>query len=207
MVKINPLNMVWMNDPERFIINKKEVFIETSPYTSLWSRTYFKTVSSNAPILVLPVEKNFTFSAKVSYTFKEVNDQAGIVVYANENNYLKACVLRYNNKLNLLSTTLTHHGYSDMACREIGEGINTMYFRLSHRDGDFLVENSFDGVHYKQMRLFHLRMREGQFNIGVYACSPNDSSFDSKFSNLRLTKCIWKEYEEGEKIAWDLEKD
>ena len=39
MVKVNPLMMRWMNDPERFIINENEVFIETSPYTALWSRT------------------------------------------------------------------------------------------------------------------------------------------------------------------------
>ena len=58
MVKVNPLMMRWMNDPERFIINENEVFIETSPYTALWSRTYFKTVSSNAPILIFPVEEN-----------------------------------------------------------------------------------------------------------------------------------------------------
>lgn len=207
MVKVNPLMMRWMNDPERFITNENEVFIETSPYTALWSRTYFKTVSSNAPILIFPVEENFTFSAKVSYVLNEINDQAGIVIYANADNYLKACVLRLNDDTNLLSTTLTYHGYSDISSREIGDGINSMSFRLSHRDGDFLIENSFDGIHYKHMRMFHLKMREGHFNVGVYACSPYDSSFDAKFSNMEITECIWKEYKEGELRLWNSKID
>ena len=172
MARINPLMMRWMNDPERFIINEKEIIIETSPYTSLWSRTYFKNVTFNAPILIFPVEENFTFSAKVNFSFNEVDDQAGILVHANSDNYLKACVQCYDNSTNLLSTTLTSHGYSDIASREIGNFIQIVYLRLSHRDGDFLIENSFDGIHYKHMRMFHLKMREGHFNVGIYACSP-----------------------------------
>ncbi len=207
MGKINLNEMKWMNDPERFIVNENEIIIETSPYTQLWSRTYFKCVCANAPMLILPVEENFTFSAKVNYVFNEVNDQAGIIIYANSDNYLKACVQCLDSSTNLLSTTLTHHGYSDIASREIGSGVAYMYFRLSHRDGDFLIENSFDGVHYKHMRMFHLKMREGYFNVGVFACSPYNSSFDAKFSKLSIDDCIWPEYKKGEIRLWNSKID
>ncbi|WP_036830595.1 DUF1349 domain-containing protein, partial [Photobacterium sanctipauli] len=69
------------------------------------------------------------------------------------------------------------------------------------------IESSFDGVNFKQMRIFHLhKLGEtteamGKCNppqtalntvkFGVYACSPLKSSFTATFSDMQLEPCKW----------------
>lgn len=71
-----------------------------------------------------------------------------------------------------------------------------MYYRLSRRNSDFCIENSFDGVNFKQMRIFHLFEGGEQINFGIYACSSTESSFKAIFSEICISECLWKAHEE-----------
>ena len=42
---------------------------------------------------------------------------------------------------------------------------------------------------------FYVALDEGKIKFGVYACSPEDSSFTAVFSNIELTECAWKAHE------------
>lgn len=41
------------------------------------------------------------------------------------------------------------------------------------------------------MRICHLSKGDGVISFGVYACSPEDSSFTAKFSNFDFGECQW----------------
>ena len=66
-----------------------------------------------------------------------------------------------------------------------------MWYRLSRREDDYRVECSADGEHFSQMRICHLWEGAGKIRFGIYACSPEDSSFTAVFTDLRLTECAW----------------
>lgn len=66
-----------------------------------------------------------------------------------------------------------------------------MYYRLSRRKSDFCIESSIDGVHFKQMRIAHLFEGSENINIGIYACSPEQSSFTATFTEIEFTECKW----------------
>ncbi|MBE6577660.1 MAG: DUF1349 domain-containing protein [Ruminococcaceae bacterium] len=53
------------------------------------------------------------------------------------------------------------------------------------------MECSDDGVKFKQMRVCHMLNGNGQVSFGIYACSPEDSSFKATFTNMELTECRW----------------
>ena len=72
--------------------------------------------------------------------------------------------------------------------------IKTMWYRLSRRKSDFLIEYSLDGINFKQMRICHLNKGSKEINFGIYACSPEESSFKATFSDLKITECKWKEH-------------
>lgn len=69
-----------------------------------------------------------------------------------------------------------------------------MWYRLSRREDDFRIEHSFDGINYKQMRICHLEMAKGKIQFGIYACSPENSSFKATFTNMEITSCLWLEH-------------
>ena len=66
-----------------------------------------------------------------------------------------------------------------------------MWYRLSRREDDYRIECSDDGITWKQMRISHMHEGAGKVKIGIYACSPEDSSFTAVFSNIQMTECAW----------------
>lgn len=68
-------------------------------------------------------------------------------------------------------------------------------FRLSRREDDFCVENSFDGIDFKQMRICHMFNTPKEISFGIYACSAEDSSFLATFTDMKMTDCAWKAHD------------
>ena len=62
---------------------------------------------------------------------------------------------------------------------------------LSRREDDYCIECSADGVHFSQMRICHMHAGAGEIRFGIYACSPEDSSFTALFSDMKITACAW----------------
>ena len=87
---------------------------------------------------------------------------------------------------------MTNQGYSDWATLDISSNIDTVWYRLSRRESDYCIEYSFDGVDFKQMRICHLAKADAEIQFGLYACSPEDSSFEAKFSSFDLGPCLWE---------------
>ena len=62
---------------------------------------------------------------------------------------------------------------------------------MSRRDDDFCVENSTDGVNFKQMRICHMFNVKDTIQFGIYACCAENSSFKATFTNMEITECKW----------------
>lgn len=41
------------------------------------------------------------------------------------------------------------------------------------------------------MRIFHMWKGNSNIQFGVYACSPENSSFKAIFTNMEITDCKW----------------
>ncbi len=67
-----------------------------------------------------------------------------------------------------------------------------MWYRLSRRGMDFLIENSDDGKDWKQMRIFHMHKIGKSIKLGIYACSPLNSSIEAIFTDFELVDCVWE---------------
>lgn len=185
--------LVWTRPPERFRISPDQIEITTQPHTDLWQRTYYHFRNDNAPVLQMETEEPyFSFVVKTDFAqSKHRFDQCGIVLYLDSENWLKASVEYETETLQHLGSVVTNDGYSDWATTAIDGSIRTMWYRLSRREDDYRVECSPDGVTFQQMRICHMRKGGGIIRFGIYACSPEDSSFTAVFSQMHLTECQW----------------
>ena len=41
------------------------------------------------------------------------------------------------------------------------------------------------------MRICHMWKAIGTIRFGIYACSPEDSSFKAIFTDMKITECKW----------------
>lgn len=187
-------NLRWTREPESFLIAPDRIEITTKPRTDLWQRTYYHFQNDNAPVLQMETAEPF-FSFVVRTDFTESHhrfDQCGIVMYLDSENWLKASVEYENGEFQHLGSVVTNQGYSDWATTEIPASVKSMWYRLSRREDDFRVECSEDGARFSQMRVCHLHKGGGPVRFGVYACSPEDSSFKAVFTHMALLPCQWQ---------------
>lgn len=184
---------VWVFEPKEFCISDDSVVITTEPRTDFWQRTYYGFCNDNAPALVQTVtEKYFSFTVKTEFNSAHRYDQCGVIIYQDSENWFKASIEYEDNRSQRLGSVVTNNGYSDWATTDILADVKLMYYRLSRREKDFCIENSYDGIHYSQMRIFHLFAGGEAVNIGIYACSPEDSSFSATFTQMSISDCQWK---------------
>lgn len=187
------MNLTWTREPANYDIGDETITITTEPHTDLWQRTYYHFRNDNAPVLQMETDKRY-FSFVVKTDFSESHhrfDQCGVVVYLDSENWLKGSVEYENESFQHLGSVVTNHGYSDWATTEIPADVKVMWYRLSRRESDFRIECSHDGESFQQMRICHLWEGAGTVRFGIYACSPEESSFTAVFSDMELTDCAW----------------
>ncbi len=190
-------NLQWTREPAAFEFRGDTIAITTAPHTDLWQRTYYHFQNDNAPVLQLKTrERFFSFVVKTDFTQSHHRfDQCGIVMYLDSDNWLKGSVEYENEAFQHLGSVVTNQGYSDWATTAIAADVKTMWYRFSRRDDDYCIECSTDGVEFSQMRVCHMAAAAGEIRFGIYACSPEDSSFTALFTDMRITECAWKAHD------------
>ena len=184
--------MVWTREPKAYSVFEDRIEIVTAPHTDLWQRTYYHFRNDNAPVLQMETDETFfSFTVKTAFESKRRFDQCGIVMYLDSENWLKASVEYENEHFQHLGSVVTNNGYSDWATTEIDASVKTVWYRFSRREDDYRIECSFDGVSFRQMRICHMWKGSGRVRFGIYACSPEESSFQAVFSELSLGECVW----------------
>lgn len=193
MDKFTENRLFWINAPEIFTIANDKVTITTQPHTDLWQKTYYHFINDNAPLLLTTTDNDyFSFTVKTDFNDSHARfDQCGLIVYIDNNNWIKCSIEYENETYQHLGSVVTNHGYSDWATTEIDASTKSMWYRISRRQSDFRLENSYDGIHFKQMRICHLHQAQTTIHFGIYACSPESSSFTATFSDMTLSECLW----------------
>lgn len=187
----------WIREPKSYVITQDKIEIVTQPHTDLWQKTYYYFCNDSAPLLQMSTdEKFFSFVVKTEFSNSHHRfDQCGVVLYLDAENWLKGSIEYENENFQHLGSVVTNNGYSDWATTEIPVSIKSMWYRLSRREDDFCIECSEDGVVYHQLRICHLHKAKDEIQFGIYACSPEDSSFRAVFTNMELTECKWLAHE------------
>ena len=194
---MNITEFKWTRQPQDYKIESNRVEIITKPYTDLWQRTYYHFQNDNAPVFQMETEKKY-FSFVVKTEFIESYhrfDQCGIVMYLDSENWLKASVEYENEEYQHLGSVVTNGGYSDWATTVIDASVKSMWYRFSRREDDYCIECSTDGINFKQMRICHMQKGDGTIQFGIYACSPEESSFKATFTNMQMLECQWNAHD------------
>ena len=167
----------------------------TGPSLSLQPRT--QTYGSAPTVLQMQTqEKFFSFVVKTDFTQSHHRfDQCGIVMYLDSDNWLKGSVEFENGQFQHLGSVVTNNGWSDWATTAIPADVKTMWYRFSRREDDFCIECSTNGVDFSQMRVCHIYAATDKISFGIYACSPEESSFTAVFSDMKITECMWKAHD------------
>ena len=194
---LDAATMEWTREPREWSASDAAITITTEPGTDLWQRTYYHFRNDNAPVLQLTTDER-SFSLVVRTDFSGAHhrfDQCGVAMYLDSDNWIKGSVEYEDGVIQHLGSVVTNRGYSDWATTEIPADVREMWYRLSRREDDYRIDCSEDGTSWHQMRVCHLYEGAGTVRVGIYACSPEDSSFTAKFTDLELGPCAWEAHD------------
>jgi len=181
-----PANFYWFNQPTTFQFGAG-LEIYTNEKTDFWQRTHYGFQRDDGHCLFTRQAGNFTLSTHVEFRPQSQYDQCGLMVRIDSENWIKASTEYENETHSRLGSVVTNLGYSDWATQDILSSHQEMWYRISRVGSDFILENSYDGQKWLQLRVAHLHQAAEALEIGVYACSPVGKDFWCRFKQLAIS--------------------
>ncbi len=185
-----PSDFFWFNEPGKYHLgNGLEIF--TDEKTDFWQRTHYGFQRDDGHCLLTRQSGDFSLTAQVEFEPHTQYDQCGLIVRIDSQNWIKVSTEYESEQVSRLGSVATNLGYSDWATQDVSSDRRSMWYRISKRGRDFLLENSIDGQTWLQMRITHLHKETESYEIGVYACSPIGRDFHCCFKTLEISDSLW----------------
>lgn len=185
-----PEKFYWFNEPKEYYFDRGLV-IKTEPNTDFWQRTHYGFIRDNGHCLLTKIKNDFSFAGHFEFEPQDTSDQCGLIVRIDKENWIKISTEYEDENISRLGSVVTNLGYSDWATTDISSDIKSMWYRVSKRDCDFLIENSINGNEWSQIRITHLQKQMEELEVGIYACSPLNNSFECKIDELIIDRNKW----------------
>lgn len=181
----------WFNQPDQFKTGDG-LEIWTMSHTDFWQRTHYGFRNDNGHCLLRMAAGDFCMTTQVEFRPSALYDQSGLIIRVDEDNWIKVSTENMAEGANKLGSVVTNQGYSDWATQDISADVTMLWYRISRRGQDFLLEASLDGGVWQQLRICHLHEAPDEIAAGIYACSPLDNSFWCRFNFLRFAPNQWQ---------------
>ena len=181
----------WLNAPAAAFFGSHGLRITTCKNTDFWQRTHYGFQRDDGHFYYTTSGEDFRFIAKFRFAGKVQYEQCGLMVRVDAGNWIKCSTEYENATLSRLGSVVTHHGYSDWATQDIASDTDQVYYGIQRNGADFLLEYSWDGLRYAQMRIAHLHRAEGNVMLGIYACSPKSDAFECVVEEMAMGPSTW----------------
>jgi uncharacterized protein len=176
---------VWTHEPAHWKMDSDDRLIATARgRTDYWRKTRNGFIADNGHLYGAQVRGDFTMRVKVSANFKELYDQAGLMVMLSKSIWIKAGV-EYMEGQRYLSTVVTHD-FSDWC---ISRPIETdALWLVIERDRDaIIISASLDGRDFFLVRECTLAS-DLTVEAGPYLAAPAGNGFTATFEDFEISQ-------------------
>jgi uncharacterized protein len=176
-------NMKWFNEPVQWKINNSSVVLSTDPQTDFWRTTFYKYIKDNGHFYFQEKEGDFECSVKITGSFAELYDQAGLMIRIDSSQWIKSGVEFANGTINI-STVFTRT-FSDWSVIPLKEVPASVWLKLVRKNDSIELSYSLDGKIYNMQRLGYFSPKV-KAKIGIMAAAPDGKGFSVTFDNFAL---------------------
>ncbi len=176
----------WLNKPslcQRFSDDSLEIF--TDVQTDFWRETHYGFIRDSGHFLGFETAGGFTAQVRINADFRELYDQAGIMVRLDEKTWLKAGI-EYNDGMPMISSVLTQ-GKSDWAPGSFSGDPKDFWLRVTVSDGVLRLQYSTDGLTWPLLRLAPFPEADS-YTVGPMCCTPQRQGLRVKFCEWSLSQ-------------------
>lgn len=175
--------MQWHQPPAHWTDDNGIITAVTDPKTDFWRKTHYGFVRDNGHFYGQPVEGDFVAEVKVIGAYKDLYDQAGLMVRADETTWMK-CGIEFVNGVQFASVVVTRD-YSDWSVIPLDGAPEAIWLRVTRQGGDLDVQYSLDGASYAMLRIARLT-DTSTLSVGPMCASPEGAGFAATFEEFRV---------------------
>lgn len=176
--------MQWFNEPESWSIKNNKLTMQVTPQSDYWRISHYGFTVDDAPFLYTTRGGEFEVKVKISGDYKVRFDQAGLMLRADKENYIKAGIEFVDGKYNI-SCVVTHHT-SDWSVITLDKSIDFIWIKAVRRLDAVEIFYSFDDKNYTMMRNCHLADNTPVM-VGLMAACPDGKGFEARFESFKIT--------------------
>ncbi len=175
--------MEWYNEPPRWNQTVDRLVVLTGPQTDFWRKTHYGFIRDSGHFCYERVTGDFVAEVEVRGQYKDLYDQAGLMVRVDEANWLK-CGLEYVEGVQHASCVVTRD-YSDWSVVALPAAPSSLWLRITRHGEALEVQYSLDGAKYTMLRLTYLPLGK-TVQVGPMCASPDGNGFEVAFEKFAL---------------------
>lgn len=185
----------WRNEPPVHEPRGAGLFVRTGPEGDYWNNTFYGFRHHNGHFLATPVTGDFSCEATFAANYTRLYDQAGLMAFVDDDNWLK-CGIEFTDGALHLSVVVTRDDQSDWSMLPVGTPPEQPVSLRLTRHAEALRVQVLDGATWRLVRLAFLRMG-ATVDVGPMTCSPLGEGLETTYSRIEI----------GEPISRDLHVD
>jgi uncharacterized protein len=170
--------MNWFNEPAICFRDGEQLAIRTAPGTDFWRKTHYGFIRDNGHFLPHRVEGDFVAEAVFAGAYRDLYDQAGLMVRENEQIWIKAGI-EFVAGIQNASVVVTRD-YSDWSVLPLEGSAEQFGLRIEREGSALSVFYSETGQNFRLLRIAFLTETRN-LQVGPMAASPEGSGFDVTF--------------------------
>ena len=174
----------WHAEPPHWDLTDSELSLTTGSETDFWQNTLYGFQKDDGHFLGLSVEGDFTAVVGFEADYDVLYDQAGLMMRADDQMWLKAGI-EYSDDVTNFSTVVTRHGRSDWSVIAVPNLTGIQRVRLTRVGGAVITHHLREEGGWQLMRLADFPA-EAHVMVGPMACSPKRAGLVVRFREFQI---------------------
>jgi regulation of enolase protein 1 (concanavalin A-like superfamily) len=176
-------NMKWFNRPAQAEVSAAELRVTSAPGSDFWRKTHYGFIRDNGHFYFKEVKGDFTAQVRVVGHYKDLYDQAGLMLRVDDENWIKTGIEFVDGRQN--ASVVVTREFSDWSVIGLDGELESFWLRVTRKAEAVEIFYSLDGEQYQLMRLAYL-VPSAVTRVGPMCASPDGTGFDMLFTDFSI---------------------
>jgi regulation of enolase protein 1 (concanavalin A-like superfamily) len=178
--------MDWLNAPPEWSEDRGVLTVVTGEKTDFWRETHYGFIRDDGHFRHVPAPGDFTAEVAFHGDYRELYDQAGLMLRLDDRNWIKAGV-EFVASRRMLSVVVTRDvsDWSTMPCPVDDEWLRLRLTRIGSAVHVHWAPDS-GSLDFRMLRLAYFPAEPAQ--VGPMCCSPQRAGFTAAFRGFQLAE-------------------
>lgn len=176
-------NMLWFNLPASSSLRNGRLTVKAKPKTDFWRKTFYGYITDSGHFLHRTAKGDFTFEVRVDGAYRDLYDQAGLMVRADAENWMKCGTEMVDGKRH--ASVVFTRDFSDWSTMNDLSQDKPVWWRAVRKKDSIETLCSLDGKTFLSVRQGYMDPSR-PVEVGIMCAAPEGQGFEAVFENLKL---------------------